>query len=156
VCDAEAPACGFDPGPPEVGPCSIGLGPSKPQHGCHGVNDFSDWDGVVVWARVGPGSSTNLRVRVSDERTDEKACICSGYTNQNDTSNGCDKFGKFFIADAAFRAYLLPFSEMQQGGWGLKSPGLDLSNLFEIVVEYGRGAWDVWIDDIAFYRRREP
>jgi hypothetical protein len=55
--------------------------------------------------------------------------------------------------DHTWRAYFVPFSGMQQGGWGLPSPSLDTSGLFSVTVQLGRGAWDVWIDDIGFYRR---
>jgi hypothetical protein len=95
-----------------------------------------------------------VRVRASDERTDDKACICNPFTNQNDPSDGCDKFGRYIELSDTWRAYRVPFAEMQQGGWGLKSSGLDSSNLFEIVIEYGRSSWDIWIDDIGLYRRR--
>jgi hypothetical protein len=146
--------CQFQPGPPEIGPCSIDSGPTQIPKGCHATQDFSDWDGIVLWARVAPGSVPTLLVRAADVATDDKGCICDPYTNQNDSSTGCDKFGTRIVMDHTFRAYLVPFKEMQQGGWGLKSQKLDLANLFSIGFEYGRGAWDLWIDDVAFYRRR--
>ena len=68
--------------------------------------------------------------------------------------DGCDKFSSFVGLDGTFRAYLVPFDGMQQGGWGMRSPGLDMSELFSFALEYGRGSWDLWIDDIGFYRRR--
>lgn len=152
----ETPICTLRPGPPEIGACSTGMGPSPPRHGCRAAEDTSDWDGIVLWGRKGPGSQSTVRVRVSDAETDEAGCICNPYTNQNDTSDGCDKFGKHVTLDGNFRAYLVPFDEMQQGGWGRPASGIDRSNLFSVAIEYGRGAWDLWIDEIAFYRRREP
>lgn len=146
--------CKFKPASAEVGPCSIGEAPAPAQLGCSAIEDTSDWEGVMVWARVAPNSPSSIRLRASDAVTDDKACYCNPYTNQNDASDGCDKFGKFVNLDNTFRAYFIPFAEMQQGGWGLVSPALDHSNIFEIVVEYGRGAWDLWIDDMAYYRRR--
>jgi hypothetical protein len=146
--------CEKRPGPPEVGPCSVGMSPSTALKGCHGAQDFSDWDGIVLWARVAPGSAAYLRVRVADATVDDKGCICNPYTNQNDSSDGCDKWGSSLSLDTTFRAYLVPFDQMQQGGWGLKSDFLDTSDLFSLGIEWGRGAWDLWIDDIAFYRRR--
>jgi hypothetical protein len=118
--------------------------------------DASAWDGVVLWARKGPGSGSGVRVQVSDPRTDDsnQACVCNPFTNQNDTSDGCDKFGTHINIDHTWRAYFVPFAGMQQGGWGLASPGLDTSGLFSVTVQLGRGAWDVWLDDVAFYRRR--
>jgi hypothetical protein len=104
---------------------------------------------------VAPGSSSGVRVRAADGTTDEKGCKCNPYTNQNDSSDGCDKWGTFINLDSTFRAYFLPFSAMQQGGWGLKSRALDTSNLFSLGIEWGRGRWDLWIDDVGFYRSRK-
>jgi hypothetical protein len=152
---ADAPACPFKAGPPEVGPCSHGLGPSSPQPpGAHAVDDTSDWEGIVIWARIARGSASSIRVRVSDPLTDDKGCVCNPFTNQNDASDGCDKFGSFVALDDTFRAYRLPFAEMKQGGWGKKSPGLDHGDIFEMGIEYRGGPWDLWIDDWALYRRR--
>jgi hypothetical protein len=132
----------------------VGEAPTPPLVGCNGAIDFSDWDGVLVWARKAPGSYTNVRLRFSDVRTDEASCICNPFTNQNDTSDGCDKFGSHISLETDFKAFLLPFSEMQQGGWGMSSPGLDTSELMSFGIEFGRGAWDLWIDDIALYRSK--
>jgi hypothetical protein len=156
-----AEQCPFQPGPPEIGPCApavsnyAGMGPSKPEKGAHSSEDFSGWDGLVLWARVAPGSEAYLRVRAADGTVDDKGCVCNPFTDQNDSSTGCDKWGSFIVLDNTFRAYLVPFDGMQQGGWGYKSDFLDRSNLFSIGFEWGRGAWDLWIDDVAFYRRRK-
>lgn len=148
-------ACQRLPGPPEVGPCSVGEPGSPPRLGCQPLYDTSTWEGVVFWGRVAPGSETSLRVRASDYLTDDKGCGCTPYTNQNDASDGCDKFGFFPPPlNGNFEVRFAPFSEMQQGGWGQPSPGLYTKRLYEMGVEYGRGAWDLWIDDIGFYRRR--
>jgi hypothetical protein len=153
-CPAESPGeCTYREGGREVGACSLQDNPIHPQKGCKGF-DASAWEGIVLWARVGPGSQASVKVRTADAATDDKGCICNPYTNQNDSSGGCDKWGKFITLDQTFRAYLVPFDELQQGGWGTPSPFLDTSDLFSIAVEYGRGAWDLWLDDIGFYRRK--
>jgi len=146
--------CPFQAGPPEVGPCSTGEGPSPSLFGCEAAEDTSTWEGIVFWGRVGPGSESSIRIRASDPYTDDKACFCNPYTNQNDASDGCDKFGAFVELDQNYRAVFARFDEMQQGGWGLPRDHLDVSNLFEIVFEYGAGTWDLWIDDVALFRRR--
>jgi hypothetical protein len=153
TCDMNAPACPFQPGPPEIGPCSIGQGSTPPPNGCEGY-DLSLWDGVFVWARVGPNSASEIKVRVADKESDDKGCVCNPYTNQNDSSSGCDKFSSFVGLDEDFRVYFAPFDEMQQGGWGMRVPRLDTSGLFSFGIEFGRGSWDLWIDDVGFYRRR--
>lgn len=146
--------CPFQGGPPEVGPCSIGDGPSPPLLGCRARDDYSQWEGVVFWGRVGPGSESSLRLRASDGFTDDKGCNCNPYASQNDASDGCDKFGEFVALDANFRAFFVRFDEMQQGGWGLPRPSVDTSDIFELAFEYGAGTWDFWLDDMALFRRR--
>lgn len=155
-----SPCLGRTPPPPGVGPCGVGQATPGQQDvatECTTGADASEWDGVVLWARKGPSSTSGVRIQVSDPRTDDsnQACVCNPFTNQNDTSDGCDKFGTFINVDHTWRAYLVPFSGMQQGGWGLASQSLDTSGLFSVTVQMGRGAWDLWIDDVGFYRRRK-
>jgi hypothetical protein len=154
ACNPDASLCPFQPGPPEVGPCSTGEGPSPPLTGCLAQQDFGGWEGIAFWGRVGPGSESAIRLRASDPFTDDKACFCNPYTNQNDASDGCDKFGAFAELDRDFRPVFVRFDEMQQGGWGLPRPSLDTHNIFEIAFEYGAGVWDLWIDDVYLYRSR--
>jgi hypothetical protein len=133
--------------------------------------DGTDWDGVVVWARsvAATGSEGSLRVSVSDKWTDDKAreerldvvngevdeeLVCTPDILESDPSNGCDKFGYQFAVNDTFRPYLVPFEEMRQGGWGMYRPSLDLSEIWAVTIAYEKGLWDIWIDDIGFYRRK--
>jgi hypothetical protein len=143
----------FAPGSSEKGACSTADAPTRGQLECKGLN-ASEWEGIVFWGRVGPGSQVTVKVRAADKATDDKGCVCNPNTNQNDSSDGCDKWGRFVTLDQTFRAYMVPFSDLQQGGWGAASPRLDTGDLFSIAIEYGRGAWDLWLDDIGFYRRK--
>ena len=146
--------------PAPLGPCGVGMGtPNQPPAalGCITGSDASAYDGIVFWARKAPGSGSTIRLHVADVHTDDsnQTCECVSYTNQNDTSNGCDKFGTFRTLDSTFRAYFFPFLQMQQGGWGHPAPSIDTSGLFSLGIDYGRGPWDFWIDDIAYYRRKK-
>jgi hypothetical protein len=148
------------PPPPPSGPCGVGMGTpaaAAATASCITGADASQWEGIVVWARKGQGSGSSVRVHVSDHFTDDsnEACVCNPFTDQNDTTDGCDKFGTYITLDDTWRPYLVPFNEMQQGGWGRPSPGLDTSGLFSVAIDYGRAAWDLWIDDIGFYRRKQ-
>src|SRR5262249_14485093 len=134
---------------------------------CLTGTDASAWEGIVLWGRKGPGSASSIRLTLGDEHTDDsnEACECNNSefnpaghlistTNQNDSSNGCDKFGMFQTPTETWQPLFFPFSLLQQGGWGKPSPGLDTSQIFSISINYGRAAWDIWLDDIAFYRRK--
>lgn len=133
--------------------------------------DLREWEGVVIWARnvAATGSEGSLRVALSDQWTDDKAreeredvangevdpdLVCMADIEESDPSNGCDKFGYSFAVNDTFRAYLVPFTELRQGGWGLYRPALDLSEIWAISVSYEKGLWDIWLDDIGFYRRK--
>jgi hypothetical protein len=159
------------PYPAAIGPCGLGQGnPAQPNAlpVCLTGTDASQWEGIVMWARKGPGSQSSVRIQLGDVHTDDsnQACECNNSelnpagqlisaTNQNDSSNGCDKFGMFATLTDTFRPYFFPFNTMQQGGWGKPSPGVAADQLFSITVSYGRQAWDLWIDDISFYRRKK-
>jgi len=168
--------------PATIGPCGTGQGnapqpPADPdsctasKHEnciCLTGDNASGWEGLVLWARKAQGSASSIRVQFGDVHTDDsnQACECNNQqrnpegmlisaTNQNDSSNGCDKFGSFATLDGTWRPYLFPFNRMQQGGWGKPSLGFDASQIFSISINYGRGAWDLWIDDISYYRRKK-
>jgi hypothetical protein len=159
------------PYPASIGPCGTGMGnPAQPPAlpVCLTGTDVSLWDGIVLWARKAPGSASSVRLQLGDVHTDDsnQACECNNVekngagllisaTSQNDSSSGCDKFGSFATLDGTFRPYLFPFDKMQQGGWGKPSPGVAADQLFSVTVSYGRGGWDLWIDDISLYRRKK-
>jgi hypothetical protein len=72
-------------------------------------------------------------------------------TGMTGYSTGCDKFGSYATLTPNWKLYLLPFSEMRQGGWGRQQSQLDTSGIFSIEIDYTQGSWNFWIDDIAFY-----
>jgi hypothetical protein len=133
--------------------------------------DGREWEGIVVWARAvaATSSENSLRVSVSDKWTDDKAraerldvvsgdvdenLVCTPDIKESDPANGCDKFGYSFAVNDTFQAYLIPFHEMRQGGWGMYRPSLDLSEVWAVTISYEKGLWDIWLDDIGFYRRK--
>jgi hypothetical protein len=133
--------------------------------------DASSYDGVAFWARIGPGSRGILRFSAADRFTWEKyvdpvtqTSVCLGqgrptidqYVDGGST-DGCDETGTYFNVSGDWRFYTLPFSEMRQAGWGKKEPYFDIWNLLGMGFLTNAGAWwDIWIDDIAWYRRKQP
>ena len=66
---------------------------------------------------------------------------------------GCDAFGSFIVMNNDWQFFALPFSEMRQEGWGKQAPFFDTQHISNLTFYYGVGVWDIWIDDIAYYKR---
>jgi len=121
------------------------------------------YDGIAFWARVAPGSGTNMRIQVGESHTDVKypligpdgpPCVDNvGTQMPNDTTQGCDTFGTFIILNSDWQFFTLPFAEMRQAGWGKRAPFFDIQHISNLTFFYAQGVWDIWIDDISFYRR---
>jgi hypothetical protein len=120
--------------------------------------DAHDYKGIALWGRVAPGSRNSLRVELADRYTDDKFLLPDGTSACNATATldslptGCDRFGGYAVLDADWRLFLIPFVELRQAGWGKRAPGLDLAALRTLSFTWGPGTWDIWIDDVAFYR----
>ncbi len=129
--------------------------------------DASDWDGVAFWARVGPESRHPIRFEVSDKFTDDKvreeakpdeeqAEACLSDAPRDQTREGCDKFGVNRSLTTDWQFFAIPFEEMRQSGWGMQAPYLDKAGLRSLSFMYATGVWDIWIDDLALFRRKNP
>lgn len=88
--------------------------------------------------------------------------ICNADSTRDDR-NGCDKFGANRSMTGDWQFYTLDFMTMRQSGWGRSATdsngnpvGLDKSQLRSINFMWTTGNWDVWIDDVALYRRKQP
>ncbi len=124
--------------------------------------DGTKWDGISFWARVGTGSRTPIRVELSERHTDEKYedpdndgwPICNPDKLQDTVRSGCDKFGINLQLSHDWKLYTVPFDELRQKGWGQRAPYFDLNGLRGMSFLFERGEWDLWIDDVALYRRQ--
>jgi hypothetical protein len=140
--------------------------------GMAGGLDVSQYEGVSLWMRTAPGYATAAKIALADPHTDSQYNMyppdggtpfcdpnpnCSAQSaqgNMNCFNVGCDKFGQFTPLTEDWRLYLIPFTEMRQGGWGKPWPELDLTQIVSFEVDYTQGTWDFWVDDISFYRRK--
>ena len=121
------------------------------------------YDGVAFWARVVPGSGSSMRIQIGESHTDVKypepgdagpPCVDNvGTEIPNDTTQGCDSFGTFVTLNSDWQFFALPFEEMRQAGWGKRAPFFDIQHISNITFFYAQGVWDIWIDDIYFYKR---
>lgn len=110
-----------------------------------GAYDASEYSGVSFWAKVGPNSSGNVRIKIPDVKTDPDAGICSECYND---------FGMNLVMTEEWQHYVIPFSKLAQlPGWGRpKAFSIDNSKIFGIQFQIDdKGQpFDIWVDQIRF------
>lgn len=107
--------------------------------------DATAFSGVSFYARVGPGSTASVRLKVPDANTDPVGKVCSECFND---------FGADLTLTGEWQKYVAPFAAMKQmDGWGAPHPAaIDKSKLFGLqwqVTQPG-ASYDVWVDDVQF------
>ncbi len=124
--------------------------------------DGGPYDGISFWARVVPPSGAPIRVQVAESHSDNKypeagdagpPCQSFTFVSVQNLGLGCDTFGTFTELNQNWQFIMMPFEEMRQEGWGKKAPFFDIQHISNLTFFYGPGVWDIWIDDIAFYKR---
>jgi hypothetical protein len=91
--------------------------------------------------------------------------VCNADSVRED-KNGCDKFGANRTMTGDWQFYTVDFLSARQSGWGMPAHDplgpngnpvpLDSSQLRSLNFMWTTGIWDVWIDDVALYRRKQP
>lgn len=131
------------------------------------VLDASEWDGISFWVRRGKGSSGRAIILslvdpytsgAEDPETLEAYCNASdtvpGQTPVPDTAK-CDAFGTAITLTDEWTFVPADFGALRQKGFGVRSPlgRVDAARLTRLQVLMTAGDWDVWIDDIALFRK---
>ncbi|WP_437663485.1 hypothetical protein [Sorangium sp. So ce1182] len=63
-----------------------------------------------------------------------------------------DHFHAAIELTSCWRYHVIPFSELDQPGWGQRFEAIDLTQIWGIQLEFRpRQAFDVWVDDIPFF-----
>jgi hypothetical protein len=125
--------------------------------------DASSWDGISLWERRGEASSGGaVLFNVQDQYTvAASGCGALAATEPADPNNPpppdalkCDPFGLGVGLTSDWQFVKIPFAKTQQKGFGAPSPigKLDTTALAGVQFVFSPGDWDVWIDDMAFYR----
>jgi hypothetical protein len=102
-----------------------------------------------------------------------KQAFCEPEQPEDELSNACDKWGSYAVMSSDWRFFKLPFSEFRQKGYGRRAPYLEtfrdpdqnpggaLANLdkaqgvLSVGFMFEVGSWNVWIDDVGFYRTKK-
>ena len=110
-----------------------------------GQYDASKYKGVSFWAKKGPGSVANVRLKVPDVATEPDGKICSDCYND---------FGADLTLSEEWQQFTIPFSAMKQmKGWGSPHPAaIDATKLYgmQFQVNEKGGKFDIWVDEIEF------
>jgi hypothetical protein len=107
--------------------------------------DASAYTGVSFYAKVGAGSTADVRLKVPDINTDPAGKVCSECFND---------FGADLTLTGEWQNYAIAFASMKQmDGWGAPHPAaIDRSKLYGIqwqVTQPG-ASYDVWVDSVQF------
>jgi hypothetical protein len=122
--------------------------------------DGSDFEGISFWARRAPSSRGVVRVEMADMFTDgeyvdeDGNSYCDAHYTDDSTAKGCDRFGGYVTVGTDWQFFLVPFEDMRQAGWGASAPYFDVAGLRTMTFLFPAGTWDIWVDDVAFYKRQ--
>ena len=110
-----------------------------------GTYDATAYKGVSFWAKKGPGSTSNVRLKFPDSNTDPDGKVCKECFND---------FGSDLKLTDDWVQYTIPYIAMSQmKGWGSPhTPGVDSSKVYgmQFQVNEPGSKFDIWVDEIQF------
>jgi hypothetical protein len=110
-----------------------------------GQYDASKYGGISFWAKKGPGSTSNMRLKVPDVNTDPDGKVCTACFND---------FGMDFVLSEQWQQFTVPFSSMKQiKDWGSPhTSGIVPSKIYgmQFQVNEKNSKFDIWVDEIQF------
>jgi endoglucanase len=108
--------------------------------------DASKYAGIVFKAKVGPGSTRQVRFKIGDVNTHPRGNVC--------TTACWNHFGKDLTLGPEWKEYKVMFAGVEQEpGWGSpRPPALATDKLIALDWSIGpaMGKYDIWVDDVAF------
>lgn len=113
--------------------------------------DLSDFDGVMLWARVGETHSSNVRIQFQDSTTHKQGGLC---TDEAGLEDSCwDGWGTDIAPiGTEWRLYKIRFDALAQRNFGLQGDEIDLENIYTIdFILDANAVFDVWLDDIWLF-----
>jgi hypothetical protein len=109
--------------------------------------DVSPYTGIVFWGRAGSGS-VPLRVKL----------VTADIAPTTDPGGECtadcnDAFGYAITLTTGWEEFEVPFSALEQQGWGAVPPGgFDPTGVLTVQLHVDAStAFDIWLDDVRFY-----
>jgi hypothetical protein len=106
--------------------------------------DAHTYQGITFFAKIGPDTAPEVRVNLTTPQTLPQGGTCSVCY---------DSFGKTISFTTEWKQYVLAFGDLQQRGFGDMVPFFDANHVYTVTFGFaGPSPFDLWIDDIAFYR----
>lgn len=125
---------------------------SWPDYAMAPTYDASGYVGLSFWAKVGPRSTSSVRVRFVSADTDPRGgkCKTAGSTGQLCYNH--------FYEDVPLRTswarYQIRFSDFVQGNSGEIFPAVNLGQMYGLEFYFLSGTnFEVWIDDLSFIKK---
>jgi hypothetical protein len=126
--------------------------------------DAGDWDGISFWVRLGQQASNRGLLAAAVDPYTSRPPVSSSAEPYCSSADGvadakkCDAFALAVLLEQDWRFVTVPFSLMQQKGFGVPSPlgRLDATQLLGMSFQFSAGDWDVWLDDVSLYREPTP
>lgn len=115
--------------------------------------DGTAYRGITFWARVGDPSITTVWFGVGDQWSIPTGGHCDATITSGE--NACyDVFGTSVALTTEWKRYAFEWGQLGQRSFGLRRPELDVANLFNahFDVPVSAPVFDVWIDDVAFFK----
>lgn len=110
-----------------------------------GMYDAGKYKGITFWAKKGPTSTGNVRLKVPDISTEPDGKKCKECFND---------FGIDMQLTDDWTQYTIPFTSMKMmKGWGSpRASEIDPKTLYGMQwqVNEANAEFDIWIDEIAF------
>jgi endoglucanase len=110
-----------------------------------GQYDASKYGGISFWAKRGPDSTGNIRLKVPDKNTDPDGKVCTACFND---------FGTDLHLTEQWQQFTIPFTSMKQiKDWGSPhTAGIEPSTIYgmQFQVNEKNSKFDIWVDEIQF------
>ncbi len=109
--------------------------------------------GITFWARVGDPSITLVHFGINDQWSAPEGGHCDMTVTAGPTA--CyDSFGAMIPLTTEWRRYAYSWGQLGQRMFGMPRTEIDVATIYDLHFDVAMSSpvFDVWVDDIAFYK----
>lgn len=114
--------------------------------------DLGDFDGVMLWARVGETHSSDIRVQFQDSTTHPDGGKCKDASGSEDAC--WDGWGtEIAPLSTEWKLYQIRFDSLAQRNYGLQGDAFDSNHVYSMdFLLQQDSVFDLWLDDLWLYQ----